>query len=301
MLLDRIELFIIVAKEQNLAKTARGMHVSPSSISQRLKSLETDFGVKLYKKSKGGIELTMAGHMVLVTATQVLKELEALRRSLNPRSRPSEQTLTIGATANPSAQLVPVALAAFQKKHPRIKVRFLTSWRRTVEKWVRDGDIDIAIIQSPTEFCLANLSCDPIAGDRLVLFASPDSLIAKKKRLNMAQLANSPLIIREGTGTTQKFLGWLGSQGVNPNIALSCGTPDAVKAAVRKNVGIGVLFYNSIKDEVEGKEVKLLTVEGVPELIAESYIVYRNIKQLSAPASEFLALLRGMRTAGISS
>jgi DNA-binding transcriptional LysR family regulator len=60
--LNRIELFVTVAKHHNLGKTAREMHVSASSVCQRLKSLENDFGVKLYKKNREGIELTGAGH-----------------------------------------------------------------------------------------------------------------------------------------------------------------------------------------------------------------------------------------------
>ena len=54
MLLNRIELFVTVARHHNLGKTAREMHVSASSVCQRLKSLENDFGVKLYKKNKEG-------------------------------------------------------------------------------------------------------------------------------------------------------------------------------------------------------------------------------------------------------
>ena len=63
MFLDRIQLFVGVAKHQNLAKTAREMHVSASSVCQRLKSLENDFGVKLYRRTKTGIELTKPGEI----------------------------------------------------------------------------------------------------------------------------------------------------------------------------------------------------------------------------------------------
>lgn len=52
MLLDRIELFLTVARDQNLGKTAQQLHISASSVRQRLKSLENDLGVKLYKKNR---------------------------------------------------------------------------------------------------------------------------------------------------------------------------------------------------------------------------------------------------------
>ena len=89
MLLDRIELFVTVARHHNLGKTARERHVSASSVCQRLKCLENDFGVKLYKKNKEGIELTAAGETLLTTGSEVLNQLDTLRKTLNPEFRNS--------------------------------------------------------------------------------------------------------------------------------------------------------------------------------------------------------------------
>jgi DNA-binding transcriptional LysR family regulator len=295
MLLDRIELFVNVAKHQNLAKTARGMHVSPSSVSQRLKSLENDFGVKLYKRSKSGIELTDAGRILLSTASQVLNQLDTLRRTLNPKVETPVQTLTVGATYNPSVRDVPSAIAAFQKACPDIKVRFLTSYRRTVEKGVRDGEIDIAMIQSPSESCIADFFTEHFAFDHLEFFASPGHPLTKKQKASVADLAQVPLVVREGTGTTQKMLSVLRSRGLTLNIALRCASPDAVKAAVRKKMGVGILFHQVIEEDIKRKEVKVLKVAGLPKLVGQSYIVYQKTKPLTVPATEFLALLRSMK------
>ncbi len=201
MLLDRIELFVNVAKHQSLAKTARGMHVSASSVSQRLKSLENDFGVKLYKRNKGGIELTHAGRTVLSTASQVLHELDELRKTLNPNSQKAAQRLVVGATYNPSARYLPSAIATFQKTHPDIKVTFLTSSRRTVEQWVRDGEVDIAMIQSPSESCIEDFAVEHVAVDTVALFIHSAHPLTKKHKLGLKDLADTPLIVREGTGT----------------------------------------------------------------------------------------------------
>jgi DNA-binding transcriptional LysR family regulator len=296
MLLDRIELFVNVAKHQNLAKTARGMHVSPSSVSQRLKSLENDFGVKLYKRNKNGIELTNAGRTVLSTASQVLDQLDTLRKTLNPQLETPVQTLTVGATYNPSARDVPSAIAAFQKNYPDIKVRFLTSYRATMEKWVRDGEVDIALIQSPSASCMADLFAEHFAVDSLAFCASLGHPLAKKQIVSVADLAKAPLVVREGTGTTQKMLRLLRSRGLTLNVVLRCASPDAVKAAVRNKMGVGILFHHLIEDDLKRKEIKVFKVAELPKLVASSYIVYRKTQPLTVPASEFLTLLRSMKS-----
>jgi DNA-binding transcriptional LysR family regulator len=271
------------------------MHVSPSSVSQRLKSLENDFGVKLYNRTKNGIELTNAGRMLLSTASQVLNQLDTLRRTLNPKAESPVQILTIGATYNPSVRDVPSAIAAFQKNYPDIKVRFLTSYRRTVEKWVRDGEVDIAMIQSPSESCMADLFTEHFAVDSLAFCASPGHPLARKQRVTLADLAKAPLVVREGAGTTQKMLSFLRSQGLTLNVALRCASPDAVKAAVRNKTGVGILFHHVIEEDIKRKEVKVLNVAGLPKLVGHSYIIYQKTKPLTAPATEFLALLRAMK------
>ena len=86
MLLNQIELFVSVAKSQNLAKTARRIHVSPSSVSQRLKSLESEMGAKLYQKCKEGIKLTDAGRVLLETANEILTRIETVKKTINSRS-----------------------------------------------------------------------------------------------------------------------------------------------------------------------------------------------------------------------
>jgi DNA-binding transcriptional LysR family regulator len=202
MLLNRIELFVTVAEYQNLAATARKMHVSPSSVCQRLKSLERDFGAKLYEKHKNGIELTEAGRTLLTSATEILGKLNDLKSSLSSTEKTAVHTLAVGGTYNPSAKYLPSAIAALQSKHPNIKVTFLTSDRLSIEKSLRQSKLDIAIILSPSESL--DFHMEHFAVDNLTFFAAPKHPLARKKRLTLRDLADKPVIVREGKGSTEK-------------------------------------------------------------------------------------------------
>ena len=294
MLLNRIELFVTVARHHNLGKTAREMHVSASSVCQRLKSLENDFGVKLYKKNKEGIELTGAGETLLTTGSDVLNQLENLRKTLNPGSETAVQSLTIGGTYNPSAKYLPSAIAAFQKTHPDVKVKFLTADRASIDKLVRESEVDVAIIHSASES--SDFHMEHFAADNLTFFAHPTHPFAKKKNLDLENLAQTPLIVREGRDATHKMLQQLKCRGLTPNIALRCASPDAVKAAVRRKMGVGILFYNLVEEDIKRKDLKTLKFSGLPKLVGNSHIVYSKSKPLSCAANDFLTLLRSMRT-----
>jgi DNA-binding transcriptional LysR family regulator len=198
MIFDRIELFVTVARHQNIGETARQMHVSTSSVCQRLKSLENDFGTKLYKKNNRGIELTQAGRTFLTTASEVLTQLETLRKRLNPAAEKSARSLIIGGTYNPSAKYLPAAIAAFRKTHPDVTITFVTADKPTIEKKVRASKVDVAIIQKPS--VSSGFHLESFARDRLIFFAHPTHQLAKKKNLDLQDLARTPIVTREPWG-----------------------------------------------------------------------------------------------------
>jgi DNA-binding transcriptional LysR family regulator len=293
MVLNQIELFVTVAKNKNLGKTARQMRVSVSSICQRLKALENELGAKLYVKRKYGVELTPGGQTLLKTATEVLDQLESLTKGLTHRVENTAETLSIGSTYNPAVKYLPTAIATFQKRRPYVKLSFLTSDRGDLEEWLRKSEVDIAVIQSPnasSEFVLEHF-----ATDNFTFFAHPAHPLAKKKKLEARDLDGVPVILRDGIGATPKALKQLEQIGITLNIVLRCVTPDAVKAAVRTKMGIGLLFDNVVEEDCKRKEVKPLRFAGLPKLVGESYIVYCRNKPLSACAAEFLGVLRSMR------
>jgi LysR family transcriptional regulator, transcriptional activator of the cysJI operon len=291
MLFDRIELFVNAAKHQNLAKTAREMHVTASSVCQRLRSLENDFGVKLYRRTKTGIELTEAGETVVSTASDVFTRLETLRERFRHKPEVQPLPLVIGGTYTPSAKYLPSAIAAFQRSHPDVKVSFMTSIKADIEKMLHDGQIEIAVIQSPSKS--PDFFMEPCAVDRLAFFAHPAHPLTKKKILDYAALVDTPLVIREG-GTTERTLEQLQSRGFTMNVTLRCVSPDAVKAAVRRQTGLGILFSSLIEESVKNKEFKILNFPYL-NVEAHSYIVYSKKQPLSCNANEFLTVLRSKK------
>jgi len=80
------------------------------------------------------------------------------------------------------------------------------------------------------------------------------------------------------------------------NVALRCGTPNGVKAAVKNQIGIGILFSDMLEEEFARKVLKPLKFSGAPELVGHSYITFNRKKPLSPAANDFLTLLRSLKT-----
>jgi DNA-binding transcriptional LysR family regulator len=64
-----------------------------------------------------------------------------------------------------------------------------------------------------------------------------------------------------------------------------------VKETVARGAGVGILYHDAIKQEIDRGEFKPVKIPGL-DLQRRSYIVYSKEKPLSRVAQEFLALLR---------
>ncbi len=83
MTLHQLSIWIAVANHQNVTKTADELHIRQPSVTQQIKSLENEFGIKLYKVHAGkGIELNQAGRLLLKYAKMILLQVNNLENKL---------------------------------------------------------------------------------------------------------------------------------------------------------------------------------------------------------------------------
>jgi DNA-binding transcriptional LysR family regulator len=83
MTLHQLEIWIALAKHQSVTKMADELHIRQPSVTQQIKSLEKDCGIKLYNVHAGkGIELTQAGRLLLKYAKMILLQVKIIEKKL---------------------------------------------------------------------------------------------------------------------------------------------------------------------------------------------------------------------------
>ncbi len=295
MLLSRLKTFSIAATRLNFRQTAEELHISQPSVSQQLKRLEEEIGKKLYVKVGRGIDLTDEGRLFLREAKAIIEHVEQLKNTFSSRSLNREtESLRVGATYGPSAFLVPSALAAFKCGHPYVQVSLVTAPGSSLEKQVTQEEIHLAIVTriNPS----ADLTAESYGNVKLAIFAAADHPILRKKNFGLSDLANTPFIVRGIKGiatTTEGVLKQLRDLGATVNVAMRCDSPDGVKIAVRRKLGVGILYVDAIRFELRRGEFKVLKLADL-NTEAKLYIVYRRGAILSTTVQDFLALLRKM-------
>jgi DNA-binding transcriptional LysR family regulator len=292
----RLEVFVCVAKHLSVVRAARELYVTPSSVSHDLKRLQKTLGYDLIKRMRRGIELTEAGASFLSKAQAFLAGFTALKTRHSPTgSKQPEEFLRLGASHGTSSSLMPFLMDRFKETHPATNLRLYTETNREIEKRLLKGDLDLAIATNPKRFPALHL--ERFRSATLCAFVPANHSLAKATEISLRELAGMPLVIRSGKeagSRTALLLKKMRASGFKPNIAFGCGSPDAVKTAVRNGSGVGILVHDTVLDQVSRGEFAILKIKGM-DLTSKTYILWPKKKTLSKNAQDFLALLRAWR------
>ncbi len=286
MTLYQLRIFQAVARHLNITQAALELHASQPAVSQQLKLLEENYGASFLARNSNGWKLTDKGLAFLEAFKPVLAQLEDIeRRFKGNQNTKSFQCLAVGGSRNVSVRVLPRLLKAFKQSHPAVQFMLASNESAVVEKQLLNAELEIAVISNPSyrdEFVY-----EPYEQMEVVAVCLPANPVAGKT-LSLKELAGYPLIANSG-GRIESVLT---SQGHGMNLTLRCGASEAVKAAVRMGMGIGILYQNSIASSLARGNLKLVNVPELKRLGIKSYLVYDRLRPLSPIAREFLALLR---------
>lgn len=298
----QLRIFSAVANHRNVSRAAWDLHISQPSLSQQLKLLEKDLGLKLYRKISGGIELTREGAAFLRDTEPILLRVETLKKKLgtDQAGGRADSLLSVGGSYTPSTSFLPLLVEAFKKTHPCVNLILRTDKSPVIEKLVLKSEVGIGVIVIPSYSPL--LTYEPYRQMQMVAFVSAKHPLAKKQPLTAAELCQFPFVILKSRKSEQdvrsskieQCLKEIERQGFKPDIFMMCDSSQAVKAAVRSGVGVGLLYKDTLEPELREDKLKVIKFAKL-KAYGDSFVVYHKEKPLSLPARDFLALLRESR------
>ena len=81
-----LKTFLHLAESRHFGRSARAMHVSPSTLSRQIQRLEEDLGQPLFVRDNRTVTLTEAGEELRVFAQQTLLQYQQLRHHRSARA-----------------------------------------------------------------------------------------------------------------------------------------------------------------------------------------------------------------------
>jgi DNA-binding transcriptional LysR family regulator len=286
--LRQLEVFLAVAESNNVSLAAKALSLSQSATSGALAELEKQFDIQLFDRVGKRLQLNEAGHSLRSEARALLDQANALEQHF--RQHAEAGPIKVGATLTIGNYLAVPLLADYRKEHPNHQVSLEVENTEHIAERLLNFEIDMGLIEGIIQH--PNLQLEPWLDDELMVFCSPDNPLAKKKKISDKDLATAPWVLREtGSGTRQTFDHAMHDLLPQLDISMELQHTEAIRRAVRLDLGIGCLSKIAVADDLErGTLVRLATPQR--NLNRQFWIVLHKQKYLGTGLQQWLAFCR---------
>src|SRR4051794_36181164 len=118
----RLLTFRAVAHARSFSRAAEGLSLTQPSVSHQIAMLETEVGVRLLERGRGGLRLTHAGEVLLEHADHIAWRLELADTQIAALATHHRDHVRLGAFPTALPGLVPAAIALLRRAHDDLRV-----------------------------------------------------------------------------------------------------------------------------------------------------------------------------------
>ncbi|MEQ6436929.1 LysR substrate-binding domain-containing protein [Comamonas sp. w2-DMI] len=234
---SRYRAFVAVAHHGSLSAGARALGLSQPTVSTQIAALEQQSRVELFHRRGYRMSLTQAGTRLLPLAQKLLSLESEVAFFLRDAGELNQGELQIGAVG---PFHVIEMVAAYRARHPGMKLSIRMGNSQQVLQDLENYSTDVAVLaglHDKSGLLAREYACHPI-----ILFAHVDHPFARRASVALQELHGQPLILREQGSTTRSALeAVLAAARVQPVTTLEIGSREAIREAVARGLGLGVI------------------------------------------------------------
>lgn len=140
--IDQLRTALALIEHRTVNRTAAALGLAPSSVSDRVRRLESDLGAPLFVRDRAGMHPTVAGRSYLAAAANAVHLLDGAAEQLL-----AAPGLRVGAQASIADELLPDALETLRRAHPGLRVEVRPeSDRDRLFTGLDHGDLDAIVL-----------------------------------------------------------------------------------------------------------------------------------------------------------
>ena len=202
MKLSQLRNFTAVVEAGAVRQAAKILNLSQSSVTKSIQQLEDDLGVELLHRGAHGVAATEAGKALFARIKTVEAELRHARNDVEAIQGAGLGEIRVSASPSVATGLLPRAVIAFQRTHPRVSFHILEGVYPDILPAIRTGDLDLAICLVPGRPRDDSLNFISLVRDRLVPAVRADHPMLGRRKLRLEDLIGLDWIIyrRSHTG-----------------------------------------------------------------------------------------------------
>jgi LysR family glycine cleavage system transcriptional activator len=185
--LNAVKAFEAAARSGSFTRAAEELFVTPGAVSQQVKALETELGLKLFNRERQRLVITEAGRAYLAVVRDALDQIALGTERLTRRQRSG--VLTVSVSPDFAAKWLVNRLGRFAEAHPEIDLRVAASDHRV--DFARE-EVDLAVRHGDGRW--PELEVQRLCAEQLFPVCSPKLLGGRNRVMSAADLLKFPLL-----------------------------------------------------------------------------------------------------------
>ena len=191
--LHDLHVLMAVAQSGSMGKAARRLNTSQSAISRSIAELEHAFGVRLFDRSRQGIEPTQCGRALLGCGAAVFDELRQGVRSIEFLTDPTVGEVRVAGNEHIIAGLIAAVFSRLRGQYPGVAIDVASVIMSEQHRELRERKVDLVVGRiSPSKE--EDIHTEVLFHDGIVVVAGLQSRWSRRRKVDLSELAGEPWV-----------------------------------------------------------------------------------------------------------
>jgi DNA-binding transcriptional LysR family regulator len=286
-------------------KAAEVLHLSQPAVSQQIRSLEEEAGVRLFDRGSSDghgsqISLTEAGRVLLEYATIAAATMAEAQRALAALNEDVTGELRLGASTTIAQYVLPRILGAFLRQYPNVHLSVMSGNTERIAEAVAEERVTLGLIEGPA--MRRDVKVERMVKDEMVLIVAPGHAWARAGKILPAELTKAPMLLRErGSGSRRVVERALKKAGISLrslHVAMELDSTEAIISGVEAELGVGFVSRYAIGKAMRLGTVRTVSVKGL-EMVRDFSFIHLAGVEIRGAAAAFQRFAMGDSVAPI--
>ncbi len=289
---QQLQVFITVVENKNFSRAAEVLHMTQPAVSQYIRTIEENLGVRLLDRTNKYVRVTKAGEIVYHHAKEIVALYTRMGSLLDDLTNQVKGPLTIGASYTYGEYILPYVIAKMKKQYPDVRPTVTIGNTEKIAELVRNHQLDVGIIEGQIKKD-KQMTIQDFAEDHMVIIVSTKHPI-NQKNVTKEELEKQTWILREeGSGTREAGENVFKQLQISPENIMTFGSTQAIKVAVEAGLGISFLSRLVVQKELIQGTLKIVELPGLP--FTRQFSIITNSPFQTKALQEFIKHLQGVQ------
>jgi DNA-binding transcriptional LysR family regulator len=235
--------FATVAEQRSFTRAAGKLRIAQPAISQQIRTLEEELGVKLLLRTKRSVRLTAAGQVFLREAKDILNRVEQSRAHVRQAAQGATGTLAIGCFGWTTSLFLPELIHAYRTRYPAVRITLDELLPRDQLDALEAGRIDVGFTRSLPKTKASRFLQERVYRDRVVAALPARHALAGFREISLEQLADEDWVFltrRSSPEVVDEFTLLCANAGFSPRIINEATRVQTVFTMIAAGIGVSV-------------------------------------------------------------